>query len=82
VYFLSQRRNPSGTLFDFLDDAREHDARVIRSLDERRVTAVAINTFPMFSHPIDARLADALRARYPDSAVVDNFIVRWAAAPR
>ena len=82
VYFLSQRRNPSGTLFDFLDDAREHDARVIRSLDARHVTAVAINTFPMFSHPIDARLADALRARYPDSAVVDNFIVRWSAAPR
>jgi hypothetical protein len=78
VYFLAQRRNPTGILFDFLDDAREHDARVIRTLDERHVTAVAINTFPMFSRPIDAQLADALRTRYPDSAVVDNFIVRWA----
>jgi hypothetical protein len=78
IYYLAQRRNPTGTLFDFLDDAHDHDARVIRSLDERHVTAVAINTFPMFSRPIDAQLASALRTRYPDSAVVDNFIVRWA----
>ena len=78
VYFLAQRRNPTGTLFDFLDESGERDARVIRALDQRHVTAVAINTFPMFSRPIDAHLADTLRARYPDSAVVDNFIVRWA----
>jgi hypothetical protein len=78
IYYLAQRRNPTRTLFDFLDDSHEHDARVIRSLDERHVTAVAINTFPMFSRPIDSQLAEALRVRYPDSAVVDNFIVRWA----
>jgi hypothetical protein len=77
IYYLAQRRNPTRTLFDFLDDPREHDARVIRSLDEHHVTAVAINTFPMFSRPVGPALAEALRVRYPDSMVVDNFIVRW-----
>ena len=81
VYFLAQRRNPTGTLFDFLDDSNGHDARVIRALDERRVTAVVINTLPRFSRPIDEQLAGALRARYPDSAVVDYFVVRWAPDP-
>lgn len=81
VYFLAQRRNPTGTLFDFLEDAGGHDARVIRSLDERHVTAVAINMLPLFSRPIDDELAAALRTRYPDSTVVDNFVVRWAPAP-
>jgi hypothetical protein len=81
VYFLAQRRNPTGTLFDFLEEAGGHDARVIRSLDERHVTAVAINTLPLFSRPIDDELAAALRARYPDSTVVDDFVVRWAPAP-
>jgi hypothetical protein len=81
VYYLAQRRNPTGTLFDFLEEAGGHDERVIRSLDERHVTAVAINMVPLFSRPIDDRLAAALRARYPDSAVVDNFVVRWAPNP-
>ncbi len=80
VYFLAQLQNPTRTLFDFLDDARDHDARVMRAIDARHVTAVAINTFPMFSPPIDPLLAAALRDRYPDSAVVDNFVVRWAPA--
>jgi hypothetical protein len=80
VYFLAQLQNPTRTLFDFLDDAGDHDARVVRAIDARHVTAVAINTFPMFSRPIDAPLAAALRDRYPDSAVVDNFVVRWAPA--
>jgi hypothetical protein len=77
VYFLAQLQNPTRTMFDFLDDAGDHDARVVRAIDARHVTAVAINTFPMFSAPIDATLAAALRNRYPDSAVVDNFVVRW-----
>lgn len=77
IYYLAQRPNPTGTLFDFLDDTSGHDARVISVLDARHVAAVAINTLPLFSRPINDQLAAALRARYPDSAVVDNFVVRW-----
>ena len=77
LYFLAELRNPTRTLFDFQDDPQGHDDRVIRSVDARHVTAIVINTHPMFSAPIDAALAAALRARFPDSAVVDSFVVRW-----
>jgi hypothetical protein len=77
LYYLSQLHNPTRTLFDFLDDPRGHDSRVLRAIDSHRVTAIALNSTPFFSAPIDSALADSLRARFPDSAVVDNFVVRW-----
>ncbi len=79
VYFLSQLRNPTRTLFDFFDDSAGRGARVLRAIDSSRVRAIAINRGPLFSPPIDSTLALALRARFPDSAVADNFIVRWRA---
>ncbi len=53
LYFLSQRRNPTRTLFDFLDDSAGHDARVVRAIDSLHVTAVAVNERPQFSRPIE-----------------------------
>jgi len=77
MYFLAQRRNPTRTLFDFFDDTAGRDARLIRTIDSLRVGAIALNNKPIFSSPIDATLGGALRVRFPDSAVVDNFTVRW-----
>jgi hypothetical protein len=77
LYFLSQLRNPTRTLFDFLDDPSGHDSRVLRAIDSTRVTAIALNSTPLFSAPIDSILSASLRARFPDSAVVGNFVVRW-----
>lgn len=77
LYFLSQLRNPTRTLFDFLDDHSGHDSRVLRAIDSTRVTAIALNSTPLLSAPIDSILAANLRARFPDSAVVGNFVVRW-----
>jgi hypothetical protein len=77
LYYLSQLDNPTRTLFDFFDDPRGHDSRVLRAIDANRVTAIALNTTPFFSAPIDSALAASLRARFPDSAIVGNFVVRW-----
>jgi hypothetical protein len=77
LYFLSQLRNPTRTLFDFLDDPSGRDSRVLRAIDSTRVTAIALNSTPLFSAPIDSALTVSLRARFPDSAVVGNFVVRW-----
>ena len=77
VYFLAQLQNPTRTLFDFLEDPKTRDARVLHSIESAHVTAVALNSTPLFSARIDTVLAAALRARFPDSAVVDNFVVRW-----
>jgi hypothetical protein len=77
LYYLSQLRDPTPTLFDFLDEPLGHDARVLRAVDSHDVTAVALNASPLFSHPIDATLAASLRTRFPDSTVVGTFVVRW-----
>jgi hypothetical protein len=77
LYFLSGRRNPTRTLYDFFDDSAGHDQRVLSAIDSLNLTAVAINTEPRFSPPMDSVLSSALRARFPDSAVVYSFLVRW-----
>jgi hypothetical protein len=77
LYFLTDRRNPTRTLFDFFDDTTGRDDRIERDLADHHVNAIAINRTPEFSHPIDDTLAGVLGATYPDSTVVGNFVVRW-----
>jgi dolichyl-phosphate-mannose-protein mannosyltransferase len=77
LYFLSQRRDPTRTLFTFFDDPATHDARVLHAIDSLHITTVVINRVPMFSPRMDFDLDTALRARFPDSAVVYHVVVRW-----
>jgi len=77
MYFLADRRDPTRTLYDFFDDTAAHDATVLQAIDAHQVTAVAINLAITFSPPIDVRLRNALRERFPDSTVIDPFVVRW-----
>jgi hypothetical protein len=77
LYYLAQRRNPTRMLYDFFDDPAQHDSAVIRVIDSLGVTAVAINRQPLFSHWMDSTLGTGLRTRFPESAIVDNFVVRW-----
>jgi hypothetical protein len=80
LYFLTGRGNPTPTLFDFFDDTTGRDARITNELEAHAVAAVAINTTPEFSRPVDPALSAMLRARYPDSAVAGSFVIRWRAA--
>jgi Dolichyl-phosphate-mannose-protein mannosyltransferase len=80
LYFLTDRRNPTRTLFDFFDDTTRRDVRIVRDLDVHDVTAIAINTTPEFSPPVGSSLRSLLVARYPDSAVAGDFVVRWRPA--
>lgn len=80
LYFLTGRGNPTRTLFDFFDDTTGRDARITNELETHDVAAVAINTTPEFSRPVDPALSAMLRARYPDSAVAGSFVIRWRAA--
>lgn len=77
IAFLAQRRNPTRILYDFLDEPEEHDARVLRTLDAKRVDVAVTGGYPSFSPPIDAMLAGGLKARYPDSVSVGPYTVRW-----
>jgi hypothetical protein len=77
VYFLAGLRNPTRSIYEFLGDSVGRTQRVLRALDERRVTAIAINLRPPFSGPLSPQLVDSLRARYSQAETLDRFEVRW-----
>lgn len=77
VYFLSGRRNPTRTLFDFLDSSTDHTANVLHAIDSHQVQVIAIFSQPEFSGPVPGDLMIALRRRFPESKQVGRFEVRW-----
>ncbi|GAC1491058.1 MAG: hypothetical protein NVS1B5_15980 [Gemmatimonadaceae bacterium] len=77
VYFLSGLRNPTRSLFDFFDDERGRTARILTSLDQHRVTAIALNSAPEFSARISGDLLAELERRYPFATNVGKFQIRW-----
>jgi hypothetical protein len=74
---FSKRRNPTRTIYDFLDAPLGHDERVLQALDAKHVDVVVIGPDQTFSGPIDASLERALTARYPESERVGPYVVRW-----
>jgi hypothetical protein len=77
IYFLTGLRNATRTMFDFFDDPEHRTERVLSSLDGHGVTAVVLNRNPEFSLPISNDMYDALVLRFPASADVGHFQVRW-----
>ena len=77
VYFLSGKRNPTRTMFDFFDDASERTARVLQAIDDHQVQVVALYSQPEFSGAIAPDLMAALGQRFPQARQVGRFEVRW-----
>jgi hypothetical protein len=77
VYFLSGLRNPTRSLSDLYDDPVDRTQRILRSLDQRAVSVVALNQTPLIGPTIPQDLEEALTIRYPSHARVGKFIVRW-----
>jgi hypothetical protein len=77
VYFLSGKRNPTRTMFDFFDEASDRMAKVLQAIDSHHVNVVAIYSQPEFSGPMPGDLITALRARFPQSKQIGRFEVRW-----
>jgi hypothetical protein len=78
LYYLADLRNPTRTVFDFLDDtgaSRGH--QLLDALRSHGVTAIAIDSEPAYSDPHGAEVLAALRTRYPHVERVDRFEVRW-----
>ncbi len=78
LYALTELRNPTRSLFDYLDTSGS--ARVqalLRGLRSHGVTAIAINRRPAYSAPLDARTVERLRDEYPHHERVGAFEVRW-----
>ena len=78
VYFLAGKRNPTRTLFDFLEDPSEQTGRVLRAIDTHKVQAVVLYSHPEFSGPPPPQLITALRERFPQAERIGQFELRWA----
>jgi hypothetical protein len=87
VYFLSERDNPTRTLFDFFDDPSGRTGRIISSITARNVDLVVLNRVPTFSGAIPRDLEAWLTTSFDSAATAGQFEVRWhrinsAARPR
>jgi hypothetical protein len=77
VYFLSGLDNPTRTTFDFLDDPRGRTDRIMSLLESRKVNVVAIKHGAINLSRSDPALEGALDQRFPHSARIQTFEVRW-----
>ena len=77
VYFLAGKRNPTRTMFEFLEDPGEQTARVLRAIDTHQVEAVVVYSSPEFSRPLPPELLAALREHFPQAERIGQFEVRW-----
>ncbi|HSY82666.1 MAG TPA: hypothetical protein VK807_12930 [Gemmatimonadaceae bacterium] len=78
ISVLTDRKNPTRVIYDFLDDPNGHDARVLSALAEKHVDVIVVGGYPGgFSRPIDQVLMTALEDQYPSSAVIGPYVVRW-----
>jgi hypothetical protein len=77
VYFLSGFRNPTRTLFDFLDDKAGRTERILSAIHDHDVTLVVINLAPGFSGPLPRDLQEELVREFPEKVLTSNYEVRW-----
>ena len=82
VYFLSARRNPTRTVYDFFDqdlgsDLAPRTQRILSALEEKQVKVVVINWNPDFTTWIARDLLDALLTRFPNETALPRYSVRW-----
>jgi hypothetical protein len=78
IYVLTGLRNPTRTLFEFLDPEPETRVqRTLEALDRTGVQIAVINRRPLFSGPMSPELVAGLQARYPMAREVGRFLVVW-----
>jgi hypothetical protein len=77
VYFLSGFRNPTRTLFDFLDEQSGRTQRIMAAIRTHEVNLVVINNAGSFSDPVPPDLREAFENEFPEQTSVGSFEVRW-----
>ncbi len=80
IYALTGLRNPTRSLFDYLDPSNSARGRnLLRTLRSHGVTAIVINARPPVSTRLDRATVAELRDRYPHYRRVGAFRIRWIA---
>ena len=77
VYFLSGFRNPTRTLFDFMDDPEGRTQRILASIHAHDVNLVVINSAAGFSGAVPQDLRVDLEKEFPQQTRTENFEIRW-----
>lgn len=82
VYFLSDRRNPTATMYDFFDedfggDPAVRRGRILQTLEQADIKLVVLNEVAEFSGPVERSLRQALEERYPSAERHGPFTLRW-----
>jgi hypothetical protein len=81
VYFLSGLKSPTRHFFDTAEDPIGHTQRILQAIEELNVNVVAISKYRQFSSAMSPDLQGALEKRYPNSANLSTFQVRWRNQP-
>lgn len=75
IYFLSDRQNPTRTMYDFFDAPYERTQRIATMLDAEEIRIVVVNMNPLFSNQMDRELQSTVRRRFPELHTIGPFIV-------
>lgn len=77
IYFLAGLRNPTRSLFDFLEPSATSADRVLAAIDDRHITAVVTNGKVRYSSPLSPDLEAGLESRFPAARTIGRLTVRW-----
>jgi hypothetical protein len=77
VYFLTGLRNPTPTLYEFLDEDEGRNERLLQSLEDAGVRVIVVRPVPQFSGPLDNDLMAELGRRFPLGRQIGRFFVAW-----
>jgi hypothetical protein len=77
VYFLAGLRNPTRSLFDFLEPSATSADRVLAAIDERHITAVVTNREARYSSRLSPDLEAGLESWFPTARTIGRLTVRW-----
>jgi hypothetical protein len=75
IYFLSERKNPTRTLYELFDPPEIDDAVRLQSILERDIPLVVINLEPSHSRKFTEHFVNQLRSHFPKSETIGNFLV-------
>lgn len=81
IYFLANRRNPTRTLFDYMDpdyeEPKRRQDRLLSTLEEHEVDVVVVKHKATHSRSLEAKFLAEIAVRYPRSARNGRFYIFW-----
>jgi len=75
VYFLSERTNPTRTLFELFDEPDPDDTKRLKFILQQDLPLVVLNLRPSHSRKMTQPFIDAVTTHFSNSMTIDNFLV-------